>query len=124
MSPAWNQRRAMPVVTITTFQKGVSGVASRSRFTTPVRSGARSIVSAMGLIASVLPVPVPAMMPNPCPLAARLRTSAPCSVSITVARCRPIAISMVSHAARVGAITMTRPVAGRAEWNAARSGGR
>ena len=42
MSPSWNQRRAIPVVTITTFQLGVSGVASRSRLTTPTRSSVRA----------------------------------------------------------------------------------
>src|SRR5207253_477372 len=47
MRPSWNQRRAIPVVMITTFQVGVSGVASRSRLTTPTFSGALRIVSAM-----------------------------------------------------------------------------
>src|SRR6266550_1542522 len=60
MRPSWNQRRAIPVVMITTFQVGVSGVASRSRLTTPTFSGAWRIVSAMLRIASVLPVPVQA----------------------------------------------------------------
>src|SRR5439155_470420 len=50
----------MPVVTMTTFQVGVSGVASRSRFTTPTRSGAWRMVSAIGRTASVLPVPAAA----------------------------------------------------------------
>ena len=63
-----------------TFQVGVSGVASRSRFTTPTRSDfVPRISSAIGRIASVLPVPVPATMPNPFPPRARLRMSAPCS---------------------------------------------
>jgi hypothetical protein len=35
-----------------------------------------------------------------------------------------MAISMVSHAARVGAMTITRPVGGSAATNASRSGGR
>ena len=73
MSPSWNQRRAMPVVTMTTFQLGVSGVASRSRLTTPTR---RSVVpsssSAIGRMASVFPVPVPATMPKPAPRAREL----------------------------------------------------
>ena len=38
MSPSSNQRRAMPVVTMMTFHVGVSGVASRSRLTTPTCS--------------------------------------------------------------------------------------
>src|SRR4030095_10388781 len=50
ISPSSNQRRAMPVVTMTTFQLGVSGVASRSRLTTPTRNGSARIVSAMGRI--------------------------------------------------------------------------
>ena len=124
ISPAWNHRRAMPVVTITTFQLGVSGVASRSRFTTPTLSGTRRIVSAIGRIPSVLPVPVPATMPKPKPARARAWISSPCSASSTVRSASPSAISMVSHAARVGAITTTRPVAGRAAWKACRSGGR
>jgi hypothetical protein len=33
--------------------------------------------------------------------------------------CRPIASSIVSHAARVGAMTMTRPVGGSAARKAA-----
>jgi hypothetical protein len=37
---------------------------------------------------------------------------------------RPTASSIVSHAARVGAITITRPVGGSAPTNAAWSGGR
>jgi hypothetical protein len=69
MSPSWNQRRAMPVVTTITFHDGSSGVASRSRFTTPTRNGTwppwPTISSAMGRMASVFPVPVPATMPKP-----------------------------------------------------------
>ena len=38
MSPSSNQRRAIPVVTMMTFHVGVSGVASRSRLTTPTFS--------------------------------------------------------------------------------------
>ena len=38
MSPSSNHRRAMPVVTMMTFHVGVSGVASRSRLTTPTFS--------------------------------------------------------------------------------------
>src|SRR4030095_3953137 len=49
----------MPVVTITTFQVGVSGVASRSRFTTPTRSGSARIGAAVRRGPSVLPGPVP-----------------------------------------------------------------
>ena len=110
MRPSWNHRRAIPVVTITTFQLGVSGVASRSRFTTPTSSGSRRIDSAIGRIASVFPVPVPATIPNPFPEAARVRISAPCSRSSRVSRCSPTASSIVSQAARVGAMTMMRPV--------------
>ena len=62
----------MPVVTITTFHDGVSGVASRSRFTTPTRSGSLRIASAIGRMPSVLPTPVPATMPKPCPPEAQL----------------------------------------------------
>ena len=73
MSPSSNQRRAMPVVTMMTFQVGVSGVASRSRLTTPTLSSVvRRISSAIGRIASVLPVPVPATMPKPRPDAREL----------------------------------------------------
>ena len=73
MSPSSNQRRAMPVVTTMTFQLGVSGVASRSRLTTPTFSSVvRRISSAIGRIASVLPVPVPATMPKPRPDAREL----------------------------------------------------
>ena len=67
MRSSSNQRRAMPVVTITTFHVGVSGVASRSRFTTPTRSGACRIDSAMGRMPRVFPIPVPATMPKPFP---------------------------------------------------------
>jgi len=124
MRPSSNQRRAIPVVTITTFHVGVSGVASRSRFTTPTLSGTRTMVSAMGRIASVLPVPVPATTPKPRPEAASRRMSSPCSRSSSVSMESPMASSMVSHAARVGAMTMTRPVAGSAARNARGSGGR
>ena len=109
-----SHRRAMPVVTMTTFHVGVSGVASRSRLTTPTRSSGPTISCAMGRIASVLPVPVPAMMPKPLPLRASSRISSPCSRSMTVVTpvsCTPS--SMVSHAARVGAMTTTRPSGGR-----------
>ena len=124
MSPSWNHRRAMPVVTITTFCSGSSGVASRSRFTTPTRSGARTISSAIGRMASVFPVPVPATIPNPLPERASSRTRAPWCCSRYVSRCSPTASSIVSHAARVGAMTMTRPVGGSAAAKASRSGGR
>ncbi len=124
MSPSWNHRRAIPVVTTITFHVGVSGVASRSRFTTPTRSGAWRISSAIGRMASVFPVPVPATIPNPRPPRASSRTRAPCVRSRYVSRCSPTAISMVSHAARVGAITITRPVGGSAATNASWSGGR
>src|SRR5436305_542860 len=116
ISPSSNQRRAMPVVTITTFQVGVSGVASRSRFTTPTLRGARRIVWAIERIARVFPVPVPATMPNPCSEAARRSMSAPCSRASRVSMFRPNASSIVSQAARVGAMTTTRPVAGSAAW--------
>ena len=73
MSPSSNQRRAIPVVTMMTFHVGVSGVASRSRLTTPTfSSSVRRISSAIGRIASVLPVPVPATMPKPLPRARQL----------------------------------------------------
>ena len=123
ISPSSNHRRAMPVVTMTTFHVGVSGVASRSRFTTPTRSGACRMVSAIGRTASVFPVPVAATIPNPRPEAARRRRSSPCSRSSSVSRCRPSASSMVSQAARVGAMTMTRPVGGSAARKAWGSGG-
>jgi hypothetical protein len=109
-----SHRRAMPVVTITTFHVGVSGVASRSRLTTPTRSGSPTISAAIGRIASVFPVPVPATIPKPRPDAARRRRSSPCSRSSTVSTpvsCTPI--SIVSQEARVGAITTIRPSAGR-----------
>jgi len=102
------------VVTITTFHVGVSGVASRSRFTTPTLSGACRMVVAIDRMASVFPVPVPATIPNPRPEAARRRMSSPCSRASRVSISRPMASSMVSQAARVGAITTTRPVAGSA----------
>ena len=94
---------------MTTFQPGVSGVASRSRFTTPTRSGSPRIDSAIGRMPRVLPVPVPATMPKPLPEAARARISSPCSRSSSVSRWRPSASSIVSQAARVGAMTMIRP---------------
>ena len=72
MRSSWNQRRAIPVVTMTTFQLGVSGVASRSRFTTPTLSGSPRIDSAMGRMPRVFPVPVPATMPKPLAEAARV----------------------------------------------------
>ena len=63
----------MPVVTMMTFHVGVSGVASRSRLTTPTFSSVvPRISSAIGRIASVLPVPVPATMPKPLPDARQL----------------------------------------------------
>jgi len=73
-------------------------------------------------IANVFPVPVPATMPNPLPEPAKRRMSAPCSRSSSVSIVNPSASSIVSHAARVGAITMTRPVAGSAARNACGSG--
>src|SRR5204862_260654 len=60
MGPSSNQRRAIPVVTITTFQVAVAGVASRSRLTTPPLRGACRVVVAVGQLAGALPVPVPA----------------------------------------------------------------
>ncbi len=123
MSPSSNQRRAIPVVTMMTFHVGVSGVASRSRFTTPTfSSGVRSISSAIGRMASVLPVPVPATMPKPLPPRASSRTRAPCSRSRKVSMWSCTASSIVSQAARVGAMTMTRPVGGSAATNASCSG--
>ena len=112
MSPSSNQRRAIPVVTMMTFQVGVSGVASRSRFTTPTFSSfVRRISSAIGRMASVFPVPVPAMIPKPRARSrASSRTRAPWCFSRNVSMCRRSASSIVSHAARVGAMTMTRPV--------------
>src|SRR3954463_9897964 len=68
----------------------------------------------MGRTASVLPVPVPAMMPKPFPSRASWRISSPCSrfmIVSTPVSCTPS--SMVSQAARVGAMTTTRPSAGR-----------
>ncbi len=124
MSPSSNQRRAIPVVTITTFHVGVSGVASRSRFTTPTLSAACRMVVAIDRMARVFPVPVPATIPNPRPEAARRRMSSPCSRASRVSISRPMASSMVSQAARVGAITTTRPVAGSAARKALGSGGR
>ena len=109
---------------MTTFQLGVSGVASRSRFTTPTVSGVRRMDSAMGRMPRVFPVPVPATIPNPFPDAASSRTSAPCSRSSSVSRCSPRASSIVSQAARVGAITMMRPVGWGAWRYASGSGGR
>ena len=68
----------MPVVTMMTFQVGVSGVASRSRFTTPTLSSVvPSSSSAIGRMASVFPVPVPATMPNPRRERASSRTRGP-----------------------------------------------
>jgi len=61
---------------------------------------------------------------NPLPDLASARTSLPCSRSSTVSRCSAIASSIVSQAARVGAMTMTRPVGGSAATNASWSGGR
>src|SRR3978361_1668291 len=59
MSPSWNHRRAMPVVTMIMFQLGVSGVASRSRLITPTR---RSVVpsssSAVGRVGGGFHSPV------------------------------------------------------------------
>jgi len=104
----------MPVVTMTRFHVGVSGVASRSRLTTPTLSGVRRIVSAMGRMPRVLPVPVPATIPKPKPPDASARSWSPCLVSRIVSRWSCTASSIVSHAARVGAMTMTRPVVGRA----------
>ena len=125
MRSSWNQRRAIPVVTITTFQVGVSGVASRSRLTTPTRSDSPRMDSATGRMPRVLPVPVPATMPKPLPPRAHSRSSAPCSRSSTVSTpVRPSASSIVSHAARVGAMTMTRPCEGRSRLKASGSGGR
>ena len=142
----------MPVVTMTTFQVGESGVASRSRLMTPTRSSfVPSSACAMGRTARVLPVPVPATMPNPrrtprgeCPAAlaapvdslpgssprkrsASASSSAPRDFQSTVSRSRPNASSMVSHAARVGAMTITRravPEATNASWSGGRYGSR
>jgi hypothetical protein len=78
----------------------------------------------MGRIESVFPVPVPATIPNPWPPRASSRISAPCSRSSSVSMWSRSASSIVSQAARVGAMTMTRPVGGSAATNAAWSGGR
>src|SRR3954469_3872005 len=108
-----------------TFHVGVSGVASRSRLTTPTRRvSVWRIVSAIGRIDNVFPVPVPATIPKPFPAAASSRISAPCCFWRIVGIRRPRASSIVSQAARVGAMTMSRPVGGSAATNAAWSGGR
>jgi hypothetical protein len=108
----------MPVVTITTFQLGVSGVASRSRLTTPTRRISVSrIAFAIGLTASVLPVPVPATIPNPCRGRAGDSASRVASAVSSSPRVRQRSVGMssvkpssiVSQAARVGAMTMMRP---------------
>jgi hypothetical protein len=123
MSPSSNHRRAIPVVMMTTFHVGVSGVASRSRFTTPTFSSVvPRISSAIGRMASVFPVPVPATIPKPLPERASSRTRSPARFSRNVSMCRPSASSIVSHAARVGAMTMTRPVGGSAATNWSWSG--
>src|SRR5450759_1904963 len=125
MSPSGNQRRANPVVTTITFQLVVAGVASRSRFTTPTfKLSVPRIVSAIGRMESVLPVPVPATIPNPFPAEASSRISWPCCFSRMVGIRSPSASSIVSQAARVGAMTISRPVGGSAATKAARSGGR
>ena len=80
--------------------------------------------SAIGRIASVFPVPVPATMPKPRRARASSRTRAPKCCSRYVSMWRPTASSIVSHAARVGAMTITRPVGGSAPTNASWSGGR
>ena len=143
MSPSWNHRRAMPVVTITTFHEGDSGVASRSRLMTPTRS---SVVPrsawAIGRIERVLPVPVPATIPNPrrTPLgravapassprnrSASAVSSVPCVRQSVVSRSSPNASSIVSHAARVGAMTISRrdgPDPTNASWSGGRYGSR
>ena len=64
----------------------------------------------MGRTASVLPVPVPAMMPNPSPERASSRTRSPCDFDRNVSMSSVNEISMVSHAARVGAMMIMRPV--------------
>ena len=108
----------MPVVTITTFHVGVSGVASRSRFTTPTRSVsvARSAF-AIGRTASVFPVPVPATIPKPwrgrtsdvARRSASAVSSGPRVVQSSVSMSSAKPSSIVSQAARVGAMTMMRP---------------
>jgi hypothetical protein len=77
----------------------------------------------MGRIESVLPVPVPATMPNPrrtdgaapgaaasssrnCPASAL--SCVPCARQSVVSMSSPNASSIVSHAARVGAMTISR----------------
>src|ERR1035437_723804 len=144
MSPSWNHRRAIPVVTITTFHEGDSGVASRSRLITPTRSSVvPSSVCAMGRIESVLPVPVPATIPKPRRTPLRLPgpdpasssrnlsasavSSVPCVRQSVVWRSSPNASSIVSQAARVGAITTRRRVAPEptnASWSGGRYGSR
>jgi hypothetical protein len=115
----------MPVVTITTFHVGDSGVASRSRLMTPTRSSSvPRIAWAIGRMERVFPVPVPATMPKPrrsAPLgdrrssslnaSASASSSAPCSFHRIVSMSSVKASSIVSHAARVGAMTMIRRVA-------------
>jgi hypothetical protein len=73
-----SQRRAIPVVTMTTFQVGRLGRGSRSRLTTPTRRSGPTTASAMGRMASVFPVPVP---DDPKPSTSRRQPaeSAPCS---------------------------------------------
>ena len=74
MSPSSNQRRAMPVVTMMTFHVGVSGVASRSRLTTPTLQlrRCRGSPRRSGGSRASCPVPVPATMPKPLPAAREL----------------------------------------------------
>ena len=64
----------------------------------------------MGRMESVFPVPVPATIPKAFPDPASPRISSPCSRSSSVSRWSPRASSIVSQAARVGAMTMMRPV--------------
>ena len=141
MSPSWNQRRAMPVVTMTTFHDGDSGVASRSRLMTPTRSSScRAACARSGGSRASCRCPCRRRFRNRggrrpwCRAASSSRNSSASAVSSApwvlqrvVSRSSPNASSIVSQAARVGAMTISRRVAPEptnASWSGGRYGSR
>ena len=119
MRSSWNQRRAMPVVTITTFQRGRLG--RRLALAVHHAHPQRLPQDRLGDRADRERLARAGAGHDAEPLARRrpsARSSSPCSRSSSVSRRRPSASSIVSHAARVGrdddhpAVGVRRPAIG------------
>ena len=125
MSPSWNQRRAMPVVTMMTFQRR----RLRRRLALAVDDAdaqlgrARGSPRRSGGSRASCRCPCRRRCRSPCRERASSRTRCAVLLLEVASRCGARrASSIVSQAARVGAMTMTRPVGGSAATNASWSG--